>query len=312
MSISYTGPLGLGWRRMKRVLFNPFDPAKWFIIGFTVWLAELTDFTGSGGNGGGGARQRGGSWGEIYEGIADRIGDVLAGGIAAALVALILIAAILLFLILLWLSSRGHFLFLHNLVNDRAEVREPWRRYAKQGDSLFLWRLVYTLICMVSVVPLIAFAALSVLPIAVPNLPTGLGVAGFIFLGLVIALLLIVSLYVDFFLLHFVVPVMYKQGLRSMEAWRVFWPVLKESAWEFLLYGLFYLVLSILVGIGVALFGVLTCCVGFLLLILPVVGTTILLPVHLTLRGMDLEFLAQFGEKVDLVTLFPEKRTEAE
>ncbi|MBN1825497.1 MAG: hypothetical protein JW958_04460 [Candidatus Eisenbacteria bacterium] len=293
---------------MKRLLFSPLDPVKWFIIGFTVWLAELTDFTGAGGNGGSGFRQRGGSLGHVYDGASDRLGEVLAGGVAAAIIAFIVIIALFFFLLFLWLSSRGQFLYLDNLVNDRASVRDPWKNYAKLGDSLFLWRLVYTLICMVSVVPLTAFAALSVLPIAVPSLPAELGVAGFIFLGSVIGVLIVIATYVDFFLLHFVVPVMYKHGLRATAAWRTFWPVLKEHAWEFVLYGLFYLVLHIAVLIITTTFGFLTCCAGFLLLLLPVVGTTILLPVHLTLRGMDLEFLAQFGEKSDLVSHFPENR----
>ena len=49
-TVSVTRPVGLAIDRMKRVLFQPFDPGKWLVIGFCAWLAAL----GRGGGGGGG------------------------------------------------------------------------------------------------------------------------------------------------------------------------------------------------------------------------------------------------------------------
>src|SRR5438309_11455749 len=34
-------PLSRGFYRMKRQLFEPFDPVKWLVIGFCAWLAQL-------------------------------------------------------------------------------------------------------------------------------------------------------------------------------------------------------------------------------------------------------------------------------
>ena len=51
MNISYSDPLINGWARMKKILFSPFDLNKWFMIGFTAFLASLADCHG--GNGGG-------------------------------------------------------------------------------------------------------------------------------------------------------------------------------------------------------------------------------------------------------------------
>src|SRR5437660_9613953 len=39
--ISLTVPVSRAFYRVKRLLFVPFDPAKWFVIGFCAWLAEL-------------------------------------------------------------------------------------------------------------------------------------------------------------------------------------------------------------------------------------------------------------------------------
>ena len=57
--IAYVQPTSRAFDGMKRILFQPFDIGKWFVIGFTAWLAGLLDHTSSssgssGGSGGGG------------------------------------------------------------------------------------------------------------------------------------------------------------------------------------------------------------------------------------------------------------------
>ncbi len=46
-AISVTAPVGQAFDRMKRMLFQPFDIGKWFVIGFCAWLATLGDSGGS-------------------------------------------------------------------------------------------------------------------------------------------------------------------------------------------------------------------------------------------------------------------------
>ena len=41
MQTSYSQPLDHAWRRMKTLLFHPFDLGRWFVLGFTAWLAQL-------------------------------------------------------------------------------------------------------------------------------------------------------------------------------------------------------------------------------------------------------------------------------
>jgi hypothetical protein len=60
----------------------------------------------------------------------------------------------------------------------------------------------------------------------------------------------------------------------------------------------------ILIVIAVILFGFVTCCIGFLLLIIPYIGSVVLLPVSYTLRAFSLEYFAQFGDEYQL---FPEE-----
>ncbi|MFV2073108.1 MAG: hypothetical protein ACC742_10720, partial [Thermoanaerobaculales bacterium] len=49
MNIAYMEPLTRAWERMKLILWRPFDLAKWFVLGFSVWLAGLADGAGGGG-----------------------------------------------------------------------------------------------------------------------------------------------------------------------------------------------------------------------------------------------------------------------
>lgn len=308
--ITYTGSLGRGWRRMRRILFSPFDVSKWFVLGFTAWLAYLADWKGPGGNGGSKARGRFDSWDEFGSCVGRWTDNWFGGGVALLVVLCVIFAAILLFILFLWLSSRGHFLFLDNLVHDRARVKDPWSRFGRLGDSLFAWRLVYTLVCLLAIGPLVALVALSAAPFAVESLPIEVGVIGLVVSGLTAGLFLLAAVYVDFFLLHFVVPLMYRHEITTMEGWRRLMPLLKERFFDFFLYSLFYLLLNVALFGLIMIFGAMTCCIGFLLLAIPYLGAVILLPATVVLRGMDLEFLAQFGDECDLTALFPARAME--
>ena len=301
MDIAYFAPLGSAWRRMQTILFAPFDIAKWFVLGFTAWLASLTEWHGPGGNGGSQVHRKIDA--DSWEGAVQSAGSFLSGGLEAFLVTTVLALALLFFLVFLWISSRGSFLFLDNVVHDRCRVKEPWSRYSRLGNSLFLWRLVYTLICLVAIGLVIAIGVISALPLALDHIPGSLSIPGFAFLGIAIFLFTVVALYVDFFLLHCVVPVMYKHDLTAMNGWKKFYPLLKERIWEFLLYGIFCLVLNVILGMVIFAFGLMTCCIGWIILVIPYIGTVLLLPAFVFFRSLDIEFIAQFGDDFDLVSL---------
>jgi hypothetical protein len=48
--------------------------------------------------------------------------------------------------------------------------------------------------------------------------------------------------------------------------------------------------------IVIVIFGLVTCCIGFILLAIPYINVVILLPVPVWFRGFSVEFLEQFGE----------------
>ena len=303
MSVLYVAPLGRAWARMKVILFNPFNLGTWLVIGFSAWLARL-----AGGGGGGGTRLNlnrdhaatlhvrqflRGAW-EHLRAHPHWLALIIVGAAVAAVI----------FLLLLWISSRGKFIFLDNVVNNRARIVEPWRRFAERGDSLFLWRLGFLVACV------LALAALGTVAVVAAGGFSGFGFGSAraititVLAAVAAAMWGIGCAYVSLFLDSFVVPVMYKDAVGAVEAWRRLVPWIELHFGAFLLYGLFVLAWAVLVGIGVLVAGLLTCCVGLLLVVLPYVGTVILLPFLVTYRAFSLEFLAQLDPRF---AIFPEQ-----
>ncbi len=304
MDIKYSEPLSRAWLRMKILLFRPFDIGAWFVLGFTAFLAGLGD-----GGGGGGSnlynRFNYDSDFDDFGGLAENFGgsfqDFFNTGLGVGLAMLLGLAVILLILLLLWLSSRGKFMFLDNLVHRRTEVTRPWNEFASLGNSLFLWQVGY------AVVSLAALGLCVLLGIAI-FAPLLAGDAGWmitaplaILAGTIGFILFTAILYIEFFLTEFVVPIMHRHRIGTMAAWARFLAIFREHPGSFILCGLFYLLLNI-IGLMALLFGgLLTCCVGLLLMAIPYVGSVITLPVSVTLRYYTLDFLGQFGDEFRLL-----------
>ncbi len=310
MNISYSRPLELGWQRMKRALFQPFDLGRWMVLGFTAWLAQLADGS-SGGSGG----QEGVRFGDRFtrDGIRDSsdeawfwLSDFVSNTMGLALVSLIVVGFLVLLVLVLWLSSRGRFMFLDNLIHSRTEVVDPWREFQTEGDSLFLWQIGYSVVAFLVVGSIMGGFLILFVPTIAFDLPTALGLPIAIGLGTTLFITVTVLAYIDYFLGYFVVPIMYKHRVSTTAAWGLFLPVLKSHIGSFVLFGLFFLAINIALGIAYAIGGFLTCCIGLLLMALPYLGAVITLPISVLSRFMNLEFLAQFGDDFNLLAPLPD------
>jgi hypothetical protein len=297
MNIAFIEPLSRAWNRMKIALFKPFDLNKWFVVGFTAFLAGLT--RGPGGSGSGG---RGGhlSFREFLD-LPNRAWAWLMNHPGW----FIAIVFIVMFLIIIgitftWLSSRGKFMFLDNVVHERAEIAKPWKRFKREGNSLFLWRLCFGLICFILFIMFFVFFFTMASHLYegsyFQRVPVGF-IVGMILLFL---LMIIVIGYISLFLDSFVIPIMHKNNIKTTQAWSRFLSILGQYPFHFIFYGLLMFGLMILFVISVIIAGLLTCLIGFLFLIIPYIGTVVTLPVWYTFRAFSLEFLAQFGPEYEL------------
>jgi hypothetical protein len=286
-----------GWSTMRRILFEPFDMGKWFVLGFTAWLAGLGEGGGSGGGGGGGGSPPGPGGGQNVSGVATFVQEY-----AAVIITVVAVVVILLFtvgLLVLWVRSRGKFMFLDNVVMNRAEVVQPWRTYRREGNALFLWTLVYSIVVF-AVFLLIAAAGVSIAWPSITGRAFGPDAVMALLVAVPLCLLLILVAGVVYVLLNdFVVPVMYRQRLGAVAAWQTFFTVLKPGFWHFALYLLTRLGLAIAAGIGILALVVVTCCLAGCIMVIPYIGTVFLLPVSVFFRAFSVCYLRQFGPAFD-------------
>jgi len=299
---------------MQRILFRPFRLETWAVLGFAAFLSEYLS-GGFGGTIGRSSHWRGGHGVYTHEAM-HRVLEFIRNPAMLGLVVGIGVIAVTCAIVLQWVSCRGRFVFLDGIVQERAAITAPWSRFARQGNSLFGWTMLFWLAC-----------ALAILVVALPFLASLrslfneeefhwmglLSMAGFMFMAIPVALALA---YTALFLTSFVVPIMYKHGLTATAAWGRFLTLLRAHPVTFIAYGLLMIVLWAAIGLGVMVVGFSTCCIGFILVATPYVGQVVLLPVLVTMRGFGPEFLAQFGPEFDLfaapstVPVPPPARTE--
>lgn len=300
MTISYIAPLRQGWERMVDILFRPFDVKKWFVIGFAAWLANLTN--GGGGGGGGADDVSEAADSGVAEGVAEGLDQAVEAFrslpgwafYAGAAGCVVVIAVVVL---VLWLSARGKFIFLDNVVRNEGRIRLPWREYRREGDSLFGWLLAYLTACVLIfglVIGAIVVAVLPALRSGTPNWPV-ITVAGIFLTVLVVA-----AAYINLFLDNFVVPIMFRHRISAWSAWGRFLDLLQPHPGHFLLYGLFVLGLLLLLAMVLLAICLFTCCIGWILLAIPYLGTVLTLPVWVTFRSFSVLWLAQLDADLDL------------
>ncbi len=185
-------------------------------------------------------------------------------------------------------------------MRGRAAFTEPWKRSSRLGTSLFLWHAAMSFSWLLP----LACVAVPLVPIATAVYAGGAPpetLAPGVLLGCCAALLcafVLTAIYVlnD----NFVVPLMWKHDEGAAAAWGRFGTLLAAHAGDFGAYVAFVVVLAIGTGIAVVLAGLLTCCVGLVLVMIPYLGVVAMLPVYFTFRALGPEFLRQYGAEWDL------------
>jgi hypothetical protein len=297
MTVQFVEPFQLAWRRMTLALFKPFDLHKWFVVGFNAFLAGLLDAS----NGGGGSRaEKGGNFGSFIH-FPRTAWDWLQShpGWAIAILFGVLVA-VAVFVVLTWASSRGVFMFLSSVVHDRVEIAGPWRDYQKEGNSLFVWRLLFGVFSIVVFGGLFAYFFVRGAALYDSGLSTAVPLGFIIGFGLLTLAIVLVWGYIALFLKEFVAALMFKHRISAGEAWTRFLSLFKSQALPFIGFGIITFLLMLVFVFAVVVAGFATCCIGFLILIVPYISTVVTLPVWYAYRAFSLEFLAQFGPEYDV------------
>jgi hypothetical protein len=279
-------PFGESFELMKKILFQPFNLSKWFVIGFAAWLANL-----GGGGGGVGNFNYPDNRREDAHKLGETIGQipqpVLITGIC------VLVCVVLLLIVLFaWLRARGRFIFVDCIVRNRAAIVEPWKEFRAEGNSFFLFSLLVVLV----VVPVIVITGLVLI---VPFIPgRGQAEPGFAFwIGISLTAFISVCLiFVWALASQLMVPIMYRQRCRARVAFARAVDLVTSHPGPILLYVLFFMLLAVAMVMISCAVTCATCCIAAI----PYLGTVILLPIPVTLGAFLLLFLRQFGPDYDV------------
>ena len=329
--IDFTRAFSTAWERMEIILFRPFDLGKWFIIGFSAFLAGLLD-GGNGYNGGydnpADSQQNGHqhTWWQLpSHGTSHEV--VQAGGLgtphlamegslpsfdiahfatsylASLSIVFAVFAVLFVFLVVIalyWLGARGQFLFLDNIVRNRGAITWPWTTYARQGNSLFFFILLYLLVLLVVFVPLIVLGMYVGKPLFQNPHTLDLGTEVLLTVLAVVALVILVTFSVIFFLfMEFGVTLMFRHGLMARPAFMATMRLMRDWPGSITI----FVLLRIALWLAVVIVSLAACCLTCCLAAVPYLGTVILLPALIFVRCFSLDCLAQFGAEYNVWTV---------
>jgi hypothetical protein len=298
--ISVIDPIGPAIEHVRLMLFKPFDLSKWFIIGFCAWLAQLGQGGGGGGNG--------------WRGNGHEPGmEAIKSSIIAHMAIIILVAAIVIPIIIIiavalcWLRSRGQFMFVHCVAGNKAEVVVPWNKFARHGNSLFLFRIIIGFIgFLVIVLPIAASVFAGFAMFATGFNPAA--IMGLIGAGFFVVVISILFAVVSKFTTDFVVPIMFLNTESCVAGWKQCLTLINSNKAQMALYILLQIVIFMVIAfisLTICLVTCCCCCCLLVLFVLPYVGTVILLPLFAFKRAYSFFYLRQFGTQFDVFGVQP-------
>jgi hypothetical protein len=296
-TISVIEPVSEAIEKTKAILFRPFDVEKWLVIGFCAWLANLLQGGFHGGNFNDFHKHHHAP--EMAKILESFQAHIIAISIFTTIGAVFIIGIVIL---LLWLSSRGQFMFIDCLAKNKAQIIQPWQTYKRQANSFFGFRLLLMVIGFAVItalfVPIIFFAIAA-------KVSSSIAITAIAMIFIMVLFIILASSILGFvqaLAFNFVVPIMYLQKINTMAAWQRFWPMLKSHFWKIMLYLLFKLLITLCIGaivFFIFVLGCCCCCISVILLI-PYIGTVILLPFPSFSKLYNLCFVRQFGSEYDV------------
>ena len=307
-SISVIEPISSALEKVKSTLFKPFEMGKWFTIGFCAWLAFLGRsglnfrFNFPFGN----LHNSGSPLGQFQNFFSRHFVLITALGSIGLLIGLAIMIT------LLWLSSRGRFMFLYCIAENKAEVKTPWHKFREPANSLLLFKLVSGFIAFICLAICTAMIILMIILLTQNNSNTNtVKIFATVCLSLITALIAIASTLFFKFTNDFVIPIMYLRTCNCTTAWRQFLQTLSSRKGAFALYILFQILIAMVIAMILMALVLGTCCCAAFFLAIPYIGTVLILPLLIFKRAYSLYYLRQFGPSFDVfataVTMQPDQ-----
>ncbi len=278
---------------------------RWLVLGLLAFLDQCgRAFRGGGGSPGAGHGHGPGPGGwppDMSEVSAwlQRASDWLAAH--AAVLAIGAVLGLLVFgaiaAVVLWVNARGVFMYADAVATGRTDVGRLWRQHAAPASSYFGWSLGLTYAILFTILFAGGLVVTTVLAFAAGRLQ---GTGGWLILLAIVPVLTLLGLALPLLglagvaLRDFVAPLQVATGLPCGAAARLLESLVLAQPGAFVLYLVLKLLLVVGTGLVVAVFGCLTCCLGFL----PIVMQTLFQPLFHFERSLSLMLLRQMGYDV--------------
>jgi len=295
--IDFFRPVDIAWAKMEECLFKPFDIGKWFVLGFTAWLASFLEGGGGGGGGLNSSADRGGSSGKdeiALQALHDAGNKILEWGLPTLLI-LILAAFLILSmfgLLFVWLGARGQFMFLDNFLHGRAEVVKPWNEFHREGNSFFFFYAGVGMAVLMAAFLFVAGVLVFVWPDLAAHRLRGVSYYGPLLGGAALFFLIFALVGIFLFLLReFGIPMMHRDRISALEAAGRVWKLGCAKPLDFLVYLLMRFVMILLFVMLNCLAICLTCCIGCL----PYLNSVVTLPLSVFRQGYTVECLSKIS-----------------
>jgi hypothetical protein len=286
---------GQAFDRTVALLFRGFDPVRWLSMGFCAWMAYI----GSQGSLNFDYLSGGTSGHDLKAELDKAIDGVLRASPGSAEIVGVIggVALVALFAVLFCrLRSRGDFMFLHRWYRPDAAIRLCWTASREAGSELFKWRLYFFLIAFLLYALDAAMAYEHVLkPYIAANKEWSDALAAPAVACVTATVLLAFACELVAHLTKaFVVPVMYWHGVTATRAWLSVFSLCNQYPFAMAGYLLCGMACAAAAWIAILAVGLLTCCIGFIPMVLPYFGMVVLLPYYLFFRGYAVCFLSQW------------------
>ncbi len=266
----------------KKILFQPFAFEKWLVLGFAAFLMRPNIPFNLG------FRSPQARW-RVHQAVN------LPSFSHSPTTTWVLIGIGILFflafvLLLSWVSARGRFVFIDNLVHDRAAIVAPWKEYRREGNSFLLFLIAFSFFVLLLIGASVGFVIL------IQHLHHRHNLWWMVPTFAIVTCLVVFAAS----LVSFAPPVMYRQRGGALDAARQVVQLIAKRPGTFILFFLFLILLQLGVVIAVVILTCLTCLVFGCLAFIPYIGSVVMLPISVCFTSYHLCFLRQFGEEYDV------------
>ena len=202
--------------------------------------------------------------------------------------------------LLYWLGARGQFLFLDNIVRNRGAIVAPWKFYARPANGGL--RLPDA-----PVRPgsrrrdrvRRARRTSSRPGSSLASRASRRGPGGLVFLVIAYIAFLVVFVIALFLFREWGIALMFRNGLTVREALVETWRLVMAKPGSTAL----FILLRIALCVALIVLSLVACCFTCCVVLLPYLGTVVLLPALIYIRCFSLDCLAQFGPMYDVWTV---------